>query len=262
MVVVDPDGRSRPVALATITGDPVAWSSDGSELLISDAPRLEVLGIGGRERMVARDANFGRASFTPDGREVVYVDKDSVIREVSVLGGRARAIAGGNATPTGYGGLALSLGGTRIAYGRAGNTVFPRSVWVMNANGTGRHVLVPEARLNRLAGNPVTETADVCWSPDGSQLAFTASTGNATQSSVFTVNADGTGLRRLTPMATRIWGASWSPDGRRLASMSAGREVISIRTDGTHIRALGYRSLTWGPPAWNPARPVVTPPHG
>ena len=47
MVVVDPDRRARPVTLATITGNPVAWSSDGSELLISDVPRLKVLGIGG-----------------------------------------------------------------------------------------------------------------------------------------------------------------------------------------------------------------------
>ncbi len=260
MVVVDPDRRSRPVTLATITGNPVAWSSDGSELLISDVPRLKVLGIGGGERVVARDANFGGASFTPDGRKVVYVDRHSVIREVSIHAGTSRAITRPGSTPKGAVGPALSPDGSTIAFQRWVRA--QHSIWVMNANGTGAQVLVTAAQLNRLSGKlPVDEMTDVCWSPDGSRLAFAASTGNAFQSSVFTVNADGTELRRLTPPAARMWGASWSPDGKRIASMSGGREVITIRADGTHIRDLGYRSLTWGPLAWNPALPVMMPPH-
>ncbi len=154
----------------------------------------------------------------------------------------------------------VSPDGTKIAFGRSVNA--QHSIWVMNANGAGAHVLVTTARLNRLSGTlPVDELADISWSPDGSQLAFTAATGNADQGGVFTVGADGTGLQRLTPHAAGIWGASWSPDGKRIASMDRSKELVTMRADGTHIRHLGYRPPMWVTLAWNPARPVKMPPH-
>ena len=264
MMEIDPDRRSRPVMLPTVAGNPVVWSSDGTELLVSDVPRLKLVGLDGRETVVVRNAFPGGASFTPDGRHVVYADDDLVLREVSIRGGPARAINPRGSRTPGSGSIspAVSPDGTRIAYRRVLAGRFIQGIWVMNSNGTGGHVLVSPARLHRLSGKlAVDQIADLCWSPDGSQLAFTAASGNGYRGGVFTVNSDGSELRRLTPLAAGMWGATWSPDGRRIASMDRSKEVITMTADGTHIRDLGYRSLTWSSLAWNPAPRVMTPPH-
>ncbi len=264
MMEIDPDRRSRPIMLPTVAGTPVVWSSDGTKLLVSDGPRLKVVDLGGRETVAVRNAFPGGASFTPDGRHVVYADEHLGLREVSIHGGPARAITPRSSQPPGTGRIdpVVSPDGTRIAYRRVLGRRFIQGIWVMNRDGTQRHVLVSPARLGRLSGElAVDQIANICWSPDGSRLAFTAGTGNGYRGGVFTVNSDGGGLRRLTPLAAGMWGATWSPDGKRIASMDSSKEVITMSADGTHTRDLGYRALTWSSLAWNPAQRVMTPPH-
>jgi Tol biopolymer transport system component len=53
------------------------------------------------------------------------------------------------------------------------------------------------------------------WSPDGKQLVFTGYDGGI--SDLFVVNADGTGLRRLTEDKYADLHPSWSPDGQTIA---------------------------------------------
>ncbi len=53
------------------------------------------------------------------------------------------------------------------------------------------------------------------WSPDGKQLAFTGYVGG--WSDLFIINADGTGLRRLTDDQYADLHPAWSPDGRTIA---------------------------------------------
>jgi len=66
------------------------------------------------------------------------------------------------------------------------------------------------------------------WSPDGRRLAY------LTGGQLWTMNADGTGQRRLTTRAAA--GPSWSPDGRWLAfaslSCTGGPGVYRIATTG------------------------------
>jgi Tol biopolymer transport system component len=66
---------------------------------------------------------------------------------------------------------------------------------------------------------------DPNWSPDGKRIAFSSSRGmNTLDQGIFVVNADGSGLKRLSP----VWEGSepramltptWSPDGKRIAYM-------------------------------------------
>jgi Tol biopolymer transport system component len=107
---------------------------------------------------------------------------------------------------------------------------------------------------------------DPAWSPDGSKVAFGRAVGcSATLGScseLWTVNADGTGERRLTS-AARMGRArpisaiepTWSPDGRRIAYVQIleKSEATSLRVmaaDGSNDRPLLLGDVS--APAWSP----------
>jgi TolB protein len=72
------------------------------------------------------------------------------------------------------------------------------------------------------------------WSPDGQTLAFAS--GIQRGSELYVVNADGSGLRRLTRNRAHDHGPVWSPDGRKLAFVtdrSGHPETHVINPDGT-----------------------------
>ena len=83
--------------------------------------------------------------------------------------------------------------------------------------------------------------SDPAWSPDGRRIAFRRfgrSIRLAGNSDLFVVNADGSGLRRLTRHAENVprWFA-WSPDGRTIAFLHK-REVYIVKADGSGERRL------------------------
>jgi Tol biopolymer transport system component len=105
------------------------------------------------------------------------------------------------------------------------------------------------------------------WSPDGSKLAFTREyygpgyTEGTVLSflgeDIFVMNADGSGLRRLT-FLERDSEPVWSPDGRRIAFLSGNDIDNSIRvmnSDGSAARDVcspsrcgqGVAELSWSP---------------
>ena len=97
-------------------------------------------------------------------------------------------------------------------------------------------------------------------SPDGSRFAFVLQTQDG-GSDLFLVNADGTGLRRLTTNAGLDNQPAWSPDGRSLAfrSVVGGLpDIWVVEADGSGLRnltALGDLrpgSLGVERPAWSP----------
>ena len=142
---------------------------------------------------------------------------------------------------------AWSPDGRRIAFvsQRDGNS----EIYVMNADGSGKR------NLTRNRANDDYPT----WSPDGRRIAFLRARCAATTGRLgvlrfysyhlYVVNADGSGLRRLTLNAPTVEAVSWnqlvwSPDGR---TIYFGRYLV--RTDGSGARRLPYIPLTavWSP---------------
>lgn len=95
----------------------------------------------------------------------------------------------------------------------------------------------------------------LAWSPDGRKLTFaTTQSGNR---DVYTINANGTGLKRITTNTASDMSPAWSPDGTRIAFLSNRNStylqdiyVIDLATSvETRLTPTSdfYQSLGWSP---------------
>jgi Tol biopolymer transport system component len=149
---------------------------------------------------------------------------------------------------------AVSRDGTKVAYrGYYGPGDGMYALFVANLDGTD-----PTKITHDIAGDPT-------WSPDGRRIAFDTSGAG----SIMVVNADGSGLRKLTagdivPGVAHAVGfddeyPAWSPDGRRIAfvrrRVGPGTQVSQIyvmRPDGSAARGLTIGSVDFRDPTWSP----------
>ncbi len=141
----------------------------------------------------------------------------------------------------------ISPSGTEIAFTYKGD------VYVVPATG---------GRATRLTSTPSDIETSPVWSPDGKRLAF-ASTHHGSND-VFTVNADGSGLRRLTSFSQDEIPEAFSPDGKLIyfsaaiqdpaasAAMPSGRltELYTVPADGgavNQVLATPARNVSFAP---------------
>jgi TolB protein len=147
--------------------------------------------------------------------------------------------------------------GKTIAYGWAAGEVRDdigqiqfSEVYAMNADGSNPHPLTSFTKDAPYS----QDVGPDAWSPDGRHLLITrlmSPVGRpAGGLALFIINADGTGVRRLTPWALRAGArADWSSDGRRIVfhtvpqNDAPGGDIYTIRPDGS-----GLRKLTHFPP--------------
>jgi Tol biopolymer transport system component len=111
----------------------------------------------------------------------------------------------------------------------------------MNADGTDQ---------TNITDNSAVDDQPV-WSPDGTKIAFTSD--RAGNFEVYTMNADGSGVTRLTNSpSTYDWQPSWSPDGTEIAFTRDGAGEQAIYTvpasGGTPSLLIDGASE----PAWSP----------
>jgi Tol biopolymer transport system component len=102
--------------------------------------------------------------------------------------------------------------------------------------------------------------AEPAWSPDGAKIAFVLGppehlTAYAGDGDIYLINADGTGLERLT---TGLESASpaWSPDGTRVVfTKDQGTSLVIMNADGTGAEELRLKGEAYPPyqsPTWSP----------
>jgi Tol biopolymer transport system component len=254
---IDPaNPDAEPILLYPDGGLPLAWSNDGSKLLIDTGRGLLVLDADGTTTRVADLASgFGAATFTPDGSQVIYVAKDGIY-SVAADGGSPRRVG----EAIGYvSTVAISPDGSQLAWFE-GHGDAANSLWVGNVDGTDRHRIIGEDMAGRTPWS-------LQWSPDGTRLAFK----RGHDRSFGVVNADGTDLSFVRSFATvgadgtetsvpafvldlgPLAGPYWSPDGTRLAfACGCARSLAIANPDGTELQEFP----SGGPGPWNPLDPA------
>jgi Tol biopolymer transport system component len=146
--------------------------------------------------------------WTPDGDALLVDDADGRLFRYSIYGSPRRLLVDGVHLDAD---ASRPPDGAEILYERVAE---PGALYLMTRDGT---------RARELVG-PTAETCSCTlagparWSPDGRSIAFAIAL-DGTASRVFVMEADGTGLRRLTD-ESRAWmetDPTWSPIGDRIA---------------------------------------------
>ncbi len=227
-------GRARRITTGPFDSSP-AWSPDGRTIAFvrSDSNGVVqsidlVSAAGGHHRRLfrGRDVDIGRTpQWSPSGRLIAFEARSSVY----VVRVRDEALSRLRRTgdwPT------WSPDGRHIAFTSGSG------VYVMNADGS---------RVRRVRTERGFEFSDgPAWSPDGRTLVYSL-TLLQSDFEIFTVGADGSGLRQLTRNSVQDWMPAWSASRRKIAFVRRG-VIWMMAADGS-----GQRRLFQGTqPSWSP----------
>ena len=144
---------------------------------------------------------------------------------------------------------AWSPDGSKIAFTRGARTFVTgggvkRDIYTMNADGSDEVNVTKENDF---------DDQDPDWSPDGSEIAFHSERDGNNE--IYVINANGSGLTRLTEADRDDIGAQWSPDGAKIAftsSRDGDREVYVMNSDGSNQTRITDRFGEDSAPAWSP----------
>jgi TolB protein len=244
----------RPFAIYTV-------KPDGSDLMRLSPPCAADTQVSPQ----CEDGSWG--SFLPDGKRVVYTrstgrvrhfpnweqiqHSDIVVRDVNGANPRvlirSRPYAGDYESPQ------FSPDGSRFVYVRSNSPLakpaLTHALFVARADGSGQRRLTPWSL--DAGDNPD-------WSPNGRLILFRSHESGATQSQIYVVRPDGSGLRPLTRFkpGTTVLSYSFSPDGKWITFSKSGRggepDVFVMRANGSQIRPVTRSALWDSAPDWGP----------
>lgn len=229
-----------------------AWSPDGTHMAFEsnrDDPlftEIYVLEVdSGFVTRLTGDTGFADAqpAWSPLGNRIAFVsDRDSAAFDIYLMnpdGGsvtRLTTDAENSVQP------AWSPDGTALAFttdrdGPAGE------IYVMDTTG---------GNLVNLTNNAASDLTPA-WSPDGSQIAF-MSDRDSSAFGVFVMDATGANVRRVSPVSPPCGVPSWTPDGARLAfECDADIYVVNADGTGlTRITRTGNQQRGESLPRWKP----------
>lgn len=289
LFTIRPDGSHVKRLLGGAAFDDKAeWSPDGRRIALARSGRNPIpeevwtADAKGRDlrRLTTWNATSAAPTWTPDGRIVYFTTKDypppaspgdppppSELYSMAADGSDQRRLTGDEVMKVDP---AVSPADGTVAYiafqpmDREPGA-FELGLFSIAADGSSPRALAPFS--------PRRDVFNASWSPDGTRVVLELASarprgsthGSRRQSDIAVMNADGTGLRRLTRTRMLETNPVWSPDGRLIAFTSdrhvkRGKrerwgpdfELYVMRADGTRIRRLTRNSVPDLVPDWQP----------
>jgi tol-pal system beta propeller repeat protein TolB len=216
-VVRDSLDRERRLGIHVVSDEIERWITGtrgiaATRIAFVDGKQLRIIDSdGANERTIPTVGAALSPAWHPSGRYLVYSDADdrgTRIAQVDLRTMKPRLLAASNR------GLNITP-----AYTRDGKNI----VWASGGDSPAELVLASAAGDDTVpkpfVGRTGFETTSPSFSPDGKQVVFMSPFPLTPQ--LYTMNVDGTGLRRITPIVTgkRSYrtGAEWSPNGDEIA---------------------------------------------
>jgi dipeptidyl aminopeptidase/acylaminoacyl peptidase len=253
VVARQPDGTRTP--LLGDDAQDAAYSPDGTLVAFSrggDIWLANADGSGQRRLAATPKVEEWSPSWLPDGSAIVYtarVDGRRQIRVMRLPTGYSTRLDGSNGEE--YSATVSRQGRLAFVSTRSGTP----AVYVAKLDGSG------VAPFDTTApATPYLDEHDLAWSPDGTTLAYRATTTPDTPDTI--VVDDGTTQTALVSGFDPVW----SPTGTRLGFDDATHTLTTVAPDGTDLRTLGPgKPLDWRVvPIGKPVFPnlVQRPPSG
>lgn len=229
-----------------------SWNPDGKRFAYSSSFGVSILDIPGQMflSVSAPGHPAGGPSWSGDGSRLVYALKeDHPGLEVYDTRDSSRKA------------VALALEASQPAW----HPKEDRLAFVARVDGVDQVFVVAAACLKDgtcdkpaapLAPAQVTKggqaNREPAWSPDGARLAFERDPGDGTGTGIYVMNADGSGLRRLSPAGSDDHAPAWGSDDALAFQRGGDKPSIEVmKADGsgrlTVVKDAG-RSPTW----WQP----------
>ncbi len=248
--------RIARVTDTRLTDRDVAISPDGSTMLFSRADSRNRMQLYRMNLESARATNVSRnrfsdsdPSWSPDGNQVVFESDRTGKPELWLMRPDGSHLKQLTANGAENGDADWSPDGRKIVF--ESHADGKSDVYVINADGSGRSNLTP--------GTPDSYDADPRWSPDGWMIAFKSDRSRPGRGKklgtyqVYVMNADGSGLKRVTHTTADESEPAWSADGTRLvfnSDLSGNTEIYTIDLNGKHRTRLTHDHAYDGYPYW------------
>ena len=261
-----------PAAQATFPGQrgPVAFQRIVDPEDEESSQIFSVARQGAPARRLTSQGNGFNPDYSPDGERIVFEGRFGGVSPDAIF-----MMGADGSSPTrfpttcagdclGDNSPAWSPAGDRFVFERAFGPIvrdeFAQGLDLVTANvDGGSEQLLLHFRSLEAQGQ---EPHDAQWSPDGKRIAVNILNIKAKPrngSAIYVLDADGSNLRRITPMRLNAGNADWSPDGKRIVFNSsyegqAAVELYTVRPNGGGLRRLrkeSTRSVSFDP-VWSP----------
>jgi Tol biopolymer transport system component len=256
VVVAGAVAGAAPAAEATFPGErgPIAFQR---LVNLKDEESMQIFTVarpGAKPRKLTAGGNGFNPDYSPNGRRIVFERRfggespDAIV--TMGADGSSPSVVQTTCTADpclGDNSPAWSPDGTRLVFERAFGPIVKDNAAGLDlmtaaADGTAEQLLLHFRSLEAEGKEP----HDAQWSPDGTRIAVNVLNIKAKPrngSAIHVLDADGSDLRRITPMRLNAGNPDWSPDGKRIVFNSsyegqAVPEIYTVRPDGSGLRRL------------------------